>query len=42
MAANKSDLKELEGVPQMSALSGEGVNAVLEMLVSMLEIKKSA
>lgn len=42
VVANKSDLKELEGVPQMSTLSGEGVNAVLEMLVSMLEIKKSA
>jgi nucleolar GTP-binding protein len=42
IVANKADIKGLEGVPQMSTLSGEGVNDVLEMLVSMLEVKKSA
>jgi len=42
VVVNKADLKSVEGLPQMSTLSGEGVGEVLGMLVALLELKQSA
>lgn len=40
MVANKADILRYESVPGMSTETGQGVNDVLEMLVSLLRSKK--